>query len=250
MQKFGSFWTEAKLNAVENYLFLYTKALKNLKFKLCYNNAFAGSGSVTLKSGDEIDGSAMRALKYPFDKYYFFEEDKKVIETLEQKIRLFTEDKDVEFRNADCNSFLSEIDSKNWVNDHWRGVIFIDPFAMDLNWSCLNKISNTRVFDVWYLIPFMAINRNLKRNGKVAPANKSKLNRILGISSNWDNIIYSDSPQLSFLEENIKQKASIDSITKFLLTRLKQTFPTVSDNAVILRNERKSPQFNSYANHD
>ena len=242
MQEFGSVWTEAKLDAIERYLDLYTKALKNLKFNLCYIDAFAGSGSITLKGGVEIEGSATRALKYPFDKYYFFEKDKKVIETLEQKTNMVPDHKEVEYRNADCNSFLFEIDSKNWIKDHWRGVIFIDPFAMDLDWSCLNKISNTRVFDVWYLIPFMAINRNLKRDGKVAQANKEKITRFLG-TTDWENELYQKSLQLSYLDGTYYQKTSINNIKNFILSRLKQTFPTVSDKAIFLRNSKNSPQF-------
>jgi three-Cys-motif partner protein len=113
---------------------------------------------------------------------------------------------------------------------------------MDLEWACLSEVSNTRMFDVWYLFPFMAVNRNLYNNSKIPTANKNKLNRILG-TNDWEKIIYSDSPQLSFLEENIKQKTSINNIKNFILTRLKQTFPTVSDQAELLRNERNSPLF-------
>ncbi|MGB8262857.1 MAG: hypothetical protein WCF70_03030, partial [Dehalococcoidales bacterium] len=39
------------------------------------------------------------------------------------------------------------------------------------------------------------------------------------------------------------QKASIDGIKNLVINRLKQTFPTVSEKAVILRNKTKSPQF-------
>jgi len=242
MQEFGSVWTEAKLNAVEKYLGFYTTALKNHGFKLCYIDAFAGSGSIKIKGGDEIEGSAIRAIKYPFDRFYFFEEDQLVIETLKQKISLIPEHKDVEFRNADCNSFLMEIDKINWAKEHWRGVIFIDPYAMDLEWACLHQVSKTKVFDVWYLFPFMAINRNLYKNGKIPLANKRKISLILG-TDDWEKIIYSDSPQLSFFDGNNYQKTSVDNIKNYILARLKQTFPTVSDQAVLLRNDRNSPQF-------
>jgi three-Cys-motif partner protein len=82
MQEFGSFWTENKLDAIEKYIAFYTTALKKIGFKLCYIDAFAGSGSIQIKSGDEIEGSAIRALKYPFDKFLLFEEDQTVIEAL------------------------------------------------------------------------------------------------------------------------------------------------------------------------
>ena len=243
MQEFGSAWTKVKLGAIEKYLDFYTKALKNQNFRLCYIDAFAGCGSIKIKNGDEIEGSATRALKYPFDKYYFFEEDQTTIEDLKYNIRGKDEGKDVEFHNSDCNNFLLEIDKKDWMKDNWRGVIFLDPYAMDLKWECLNKISATKIFDVWYLFPFMALNRNFYKNGKIPLANRDKINLILGNASGWENVIYTDSPQLSFLEDNIKQKTNIDNIKQFILNRLTQTFPTVSDQAVILRNELNSPQF-------
>jgi three-Cys-motif partner protein len=244
MQEFGSGWTVIKLDAIEKYLNFYTTALKRQHFKLCYIDAFAGSGSIKIKSGDEIRGSAIRALKYPFDKFIFFEEDRSIIEKLQSNINETGKDKNVEFYNADCNTFLLEIDNINWMKDNWRGVIFLDPYAMDLRWDCLNKVSATKVFDVWYLFPFMALNRNFYRNGKIPKANKEKISFILGIDeSEWESKIYSNSPQLSFLEDNIKQKASIDGIKNLVINRLKQTFPTVSEKAVILRNKTKSPQF-------
>jgi three-Cys-motif partner protein len=244
MQEFGSGWTVIKLDAIEKYLNFYTTALKRQHFKLCYIDAFAGSGSIKIKSGDEIQGSAIRALKYPFDKFIFFEEDQSIIEKLQSNINETGESKNVEFHNADCNTFLLEIDNINWMKDNWRGVIFLDPYAMDLRWDCLNKVSATKVFDVWYLFPFMALNRNIYKNGKIPTANREKISLILGIDENeWESKIYSNSPQLSFLEDNIKQKASIDGIKNLIINRLKQTFPTVSEKAVILRNKTKSPQF-------
>jgi three-Cys-motif partner protein len=241
MQEFGSVWTEAKLNAIEKYLGFYTTALKK-SFKLCYIDAFAGSGSIRIKGGNEIEGSAIRAVKFPFDKFHFFEKDKEVIETLKQKISKIPEHKDVEFHHIDCNNFLLEINKRNWAKEGWRGVIFLDPYAMDLEWTCLSEVSKTRVFDIWYLFPFMAVNRNLKKNSKIPLANKKKINLILG-TNEWENILYYDSPQLNFLNENIKEKTGIENFKKFILDRFKQTFPTVSDKAVLLRNERNSPQF-------
>ena len=157
MQEFGSGWTEAKLQAVENYLVFYTNALKNRNFKLCYIDAFAGSGSIKIKGGKEIEGSAVRALKYPFDKFHFFERSETNIRALKVKIDSSLIKKDVEFHNIDSNSFLLEIDRMQWQKENWRGVIFLDPFAMDLEWACLNKVSDTKIFDVWYLFPFMAL---------------------------------------------------------------------------------------------
>jgi three-Cys-motif partner protein len=238
MQEFGSFWTEAKLDALERYLSFYTRALKNSGFNLCYIDAFAGSGSVKIKGGEEIEGSVIRALRYPFNKFHFFEKDEQVIKELKRKIISLNIQKDIEFHQADANNFLTKIDKLNWQN--WRGVIFLDPFAMDLEWTCLTSISKTGIFDVWYLFPFMAVNRNLYKNGKIPRANKEIINRILG-TDEWEQIIYSKSLDL-FGEEHI-EKETVNIIKKFIIDRLQNTFPTVSPKAVLLKNERNSPQF-------
>jgi len=241
MAKFGSVWTETKLLTLDRYLSAYTTALKNQNFKLCYIDAFAGDGSVTIKGGNEIEGSSLRALKYPFDKFYFFEKDPERLEKLKNLIEPFSH-KNSELRCGDCNDFLLQINSIQWRKDNWRGVIFLDPYAMDLEWECLARISKTQVFDVWYLFPFMAVNRNFYRNGKIPAVNKRRLDTILG-TNDWQNEIYKDSPQLSFLDDKICQKSDTASIKSYIIKRLKTTFPSVSENAIFLRNEKLSPLF-------
>jgi three-Cys-motif partner protein len=85
-QSFGSVWTATKLKIIDDYLNFYVTALKKQKFKLCYIDAFARSGKVRIKTGDEVDGSAIRALKYGFDRFYFFEKDQSYYQLLQQRI--------------------------------------------------------------------------------------------------------------------------------------------------------------------
>lgn len=242
MQKFGSVWTTQKLDAVENYLAAYTKIMKNQKFKLCYIDAFAGSGSVLLKDGHEIDGSAIRALKFPFDKFYFFEKDKAYFNALEKKLLELNLAKDIQIKNEDCNDLLTQIDTYDWLKNRWRGVIFLDPYAMQLSWECLSKISNTKIFDVWYLFPFSAVNRNLYKNGKIPPANRAIIDKILG-SSDWESEIYTESLQTNLFGNIDLEKADAEDMRQYILKRLQKTFPTVSPNSVLLRNEKNSPVF-------
>jgi len=85
LQKFGSAWTSAKLDALDAYLDAYTKIMKNQSFKICYIDAFSGSGNIIVKTGQELDGSAIRSLKYPFDRYYFFDTDPGNCEALKKE---------------------------------------------------------------------------------------------------------------------------------------------------------------------
>ena len=242
MLEFGNVWTEAKLNAIEEYLGSYTTALRNVKyFKYCYIDGFAGDGSIKLKNGEIIDGSAIRAIKFPFNKDIFIDKDKNNLTVLKNKISYINEDKDVDYINSDCNEFFLNIDKTSWKIDNWRGVIFLDPFAMDMKFECLKSISNTKIFDVWYLFPIMALNRNFYRNGRIPTAIKTKITDIIG--EGWEEYIYSDSPQQSLFGDKVLQKTDIEHIINYWLKKLGDVFPTVSPKAVILKNEKKSPQF-------
>jgi len=242
-QRFGSFWTIQKLTAVENYLQFFTTVLKNQKFKLCYIDAFSGSGNVTLKDGQVVDGSAMRALKYPFDAFYFFEKDTERYNVLTENINNRCSDMQnrIIIRNDDCNELLQSIDAKNWLAEKWRGVIFLDPYAMQLSWSCLEKINNTKTFDVWYLFPFMAVNRNLFKDRNIPPMNREALNKILG-TADWENEIYREPDQQSLFGIDY-EKTDVEGVKGYIVKRLGETFPTVAPNPVLLRNDNNAPLF-------
>lgn len=241
MQKFGSVWTTQKLDAIENYLSAYAQIMKNQRFKICYIDAFAGSGSIILKGGQEIDGSAIRALKYPFNAFRFYEKDSEHFYALSLKIAEYHWIKDIKAVNKDCVDELMKIDEFNWKANHWRGVIFLDPYAMHLPWECLERISKTQVFDVWYLFPFSAVNRNLYNDGRIPEENKEVLNKILG-SNNWETEIYTESAQQN-LFGTTTEKADVEGVKNYILKRLGETFPTVSPKPVLLRNEKNSPIF-------
>ena len=242
-QKFGGQWTVQKLDAVENYLKFYTTVLKNQSFKLCYIDAFSGSGNVTLKDGQVVDGSALRALQYPFDSYYFFEKNEEYYNALSEKIKTSFSDKldKIEIKNCDCNEFLQGIDQRRWFDENWRGVIFLDPCAMDLEWSSLEKISRTKAFDVWYLFPFSAVTRNLPRSGSIQSANENRLTKVLG-SSDWKQYTYEESQQQTLFDEPNLIKVP-DGLKQYILRRLNDTFPMVAPNPALLRNEKNSSLF-------
>jgi len=243
-QKFGGLWTVQKLDAVEKYLQFYTTALKRKAFKLCYIDAFSGSGNVTLRNGLVIDGSALRALKYPFDVYYFFEKNENYFKALSDKIKTSYLEMlpKIKIVNGDCNDLLQNIDKKSWIGEGWRGVIFLDPFAMELSWSCLEKISKTQAFDVWYLFPLSAVNRNLPKSGEIHQSNENILTKVFG-SDDWKEHIYKESMQMTLMDEAYMEKVTIEEMKQYIIKLLNKTFPTVSPNSAILRNDKNSPLF-------
>lgn len=242
LQEFGSAWTETKLKVLEEYLLAYTTIMKKQSFTLYYIDAFSGSGDIKLKDGREIDGSAIRSLKYPFDYYYFFDLDKTNCENLDRKITNDYPDKkeNVSIINTDCNAMLQKIADKDWVEHYWRGVIFLDPFAMQLSWNSLENISKTKAVDVWYFFPFSALNRNLQNKGLIADSNKKTISRVLG-ADNWEKEIYTEQPTL-FGDIDL-EKINTDGLRKYIIKRLQATFPGVSEKAVLMRNEGNVPIF-------
>ncbi len=247
MQSFGGPWTLIKLEIVEKYLGFYIQSMKNQRgrFKLCYIDAFAGSGHANLKNIGITKGSALRALDYDFDQYFFMESDPDHAALLRQAIIERKKESKVKMGVADCNELLKTIDSFDWYRNFWRGVIFLDPYAINLRWASLEAIARTKAFDVWYLFPLSVLSRLLKKQGDIPKSTKEKISNLLG-SLDWEKALYNESPQCNLFGEEDVERASIENIQKYILERLKTIFPKtgVSEKAKILRiPQNNSPLF-------
>jgi three-Cys-motif partner protein len=242
MQSYGGPWTLLKLEIVERYLDYYARVMKNQSFKLCYIDAFAGSGNVEIKGG-EIPGSALRALDYPFNRYIFIEKEKAYLRKLQETVITNYSGKECQFIHGDCNELLEIINKYNWYKNNWRGVIFLDPYAMNLKWTTLHSIVKTKVFDVWYLFPLSALNRNLYRDGRIPSSNKKAISALLG-TDDWEKKIYRISPQGTLFGEIDRNKLPITEIGQYVIKRLETEFAGVSKHAKLLKNpETNSPLF-------
>ena len=197
---YGGQWTFNKLNILENYLASYTTVLKKKKFKLVYIDAFAGTGYVNLDKDYEdaqnfIDGSAARAIKVrnkPFDKLIFIEKNSDRYNEL-QNLRQTYPDRNIEVKNIDANSYLQNI-QMDWKK--WRGVLFLDPFATEVEWTTIRTISSFNALDIWLLFPVSAVSRMLplsRQPDGIDPTWVSRLNQIFGNES-WRDL-YQKNPQ-------------------------------------------------------
>ena len=255
-QKFGGSWTEEKLNIFTDYLCAYLTALKYQNFHKIYIDAFAGTGEIeTSDDGQILIGSAKRALSAAdkFDHYYLIEHDKKKAAELQNMVNTeFPSLKEiVTVYCGDANDKLAQIIREvDWRYN--RGLLFLDPFATQVNWSTLETVSKTKSIDVWYLFPFSALNRMLPNNGKYETW-EDCINRILG-DSGWQTEFYKEDPQMSFFDaladvdamESSTRKikdANPDHIKEYIISRLKTTFPCVSKYPRIFKNSRNSPMF-------
>ena len=254
-QKFGRDWTAKKLNIFTSYLDAYLIALQNQKFKKIYIDAFAGTGEIETSDGEAyLAGSAKRALSAEkrFDYYYFIESDESKASELEHMI-------DTEFPHlkrfttvyrGDANEKLGKI-----INDiDWRfnrGLLFLDPYATQVDWATLERVAGTKSIDVWYLFPFSALNRMLPKNGKYGSW-ENTIDRLLG-DNGWRTEFYKKDPQVSLFdlglidggedEDRVIKDASLEHIKEYIISRLETTFPCVSNNPRIFKNSKESTMF-------
>jgi len=261
-QLFGGSWTEEKLEILKNYLDAYNTALKDKPFRRVYIDAFAGTGyrqnpSTRYKGYDIFEefthdepkeflkGSAALSLEATpaFDQYYFIESDLNKVAELE-KLRERIPDKvqKVEIIQSDANIFIREYCVKtDWRNT--RAVLFLDPFATEVQWETIEAIARTQCIDVWILFPLMAINRLLAKDH--TKAFYDCLNRFFG-TEDWFERFY----KTRVLEdifgqsvESVYKACDFNGIGEFYKERLKSIFSGVSEKPKIFYNRRDTPLF-------
>lgn len=246
-QKFGGEWTIEKLDILSGYLDAYLTALKNCKFKKIYIDAFAGTGNITLKDGTQIiAGSARIALmsNLKFDKYYFIEADPNKAEELRKMIssEFIPLKNKVVVREGDANIELTQICSDiDWRYN--RALLFLDPCATQFAWTTLGTVAKTGAIDVWYLFPFQALQRLLRKDGNMDSSWIDCIDRLLG-DHGWQTQFYKDDPQLNLFGTcQLIKDINTEGLKEFILERLRSVFPAVAQNPRIFRNKKQSPIF-------
>lgn len=262
--KYGGPWSEIKLDAVEYYLRCFAKALTWAKMDLWYIDAFAGSGDREAErqiggifEGREIetivetlDGSARRALKIepPFHHFIFIEKDLERVTALEA-LRKEWPSADIQIRPGDANSELLDIISKPpWIHrsrSRSRGVVFLDPYSMQVDWSTLMALSATECLDVWLFFNVAAVTRQLAHDFSGIGNKEATLDRVL--SPRWREL-YAIRPEAemlqadifaSLLSEELKAATTQRTVTKQQIDKwfeglLRENFPFVSESLPIM----------------
>jgi three-Cys-motif partner protein len=263
---FGGDWTTAKLDVVAEYLARYTTALKNTRFKKGYIDAFAGTGYreakmdseagasqtlllpdlATQEPQDLLEGSAVRALKTdpPFDSYVFIERSPARCRQLEDlKVRFPDRANFIQIREGDANLEIQALCSKNWSSH--RAVLFLDPYGMQVEWKTIDAIAKTKAIDLWVLFPLgIGVNRLLKKSGHIPQSWRRRLDLLLG-TTNWYDEFYSveSEPTLFGKPEEQVVKATVDTIGRYFIRRLKTVFAGVADEPKVLLNSANCPLY-------
>ena len=238
----GIGWTVEKLEIIDKYLDAFTGVFKKQDWaEKIYIDAFAGSGKAILQEGIEIEGSPAIALKYDFAKYYFIEYDKKRIDELKNYIKANFPNKvsKVTFIEGDCNAVLPNIFSELSQNKNVRGVMFLDPHALELKWEILEKAKSICI-DIWYLFPMMS-NRLLQKEKKISEEFKQKLNTLFG-NEDWEEQLYHENAQINMFGEVEYIKEPVQELVKYVANKLRNLYGC-DPRVKLFKNSKGSPLF-------
>lgn len=243
--EFGGVSTELKLSVVENYLKAFTTALRRRFDQLWYIDAFAGTGSRTVRLAategnlieppaaervEQLRGSARIALDiHPaFDRCIFIDQDPSHCDAL-RALAAERTSRTIEVLDGDANARLQEIlQSRTWGGT--RAVMFLDPYGMSVDWDTLQAVRGTEAIDVWYLVSLSGIFRQAARDSSAIDRSKrASLNRMFG-EDRWEVAWYkSETVQDLFgnIDKKRKRTANVDDMELYVHERLGQLFPKV-----------------------
>ena len=209
-------WAQEKLECLRKYLAAYTTILSRQSFAgYIYIDAFAGPGTLRVRNQkvdafpqqslleraeyDEDEASYLAGsprvaleIERQFTHYVFVELDPIRIAQLEELREEFSSSPaEIYIRKEDCNTYLQKLlqrQSRNW--SRWRGIVFLDPFGMQVPWDTIAKIGATGAIEVIMNFPVgMAIERLLKRSGEFSAGETQRLDDYFG-TDEWMDLVY------------------------------------------------------------
>jgi three-Cys-motif partner protein len=245
---FGGPDTLRKLSCLRDYLQSFSIALRNQGFTCVYIDAFAGSGNRTevrpvlpLLDPDGTEpvevttpGSAQIAIETapPFDAMVFIEEDAERYAELERLAANYP-DRSIVVRQGDANKLVARLCAGvGWRTPKAgrrgiRGVIFLDPYGMEVSWETVKAIAGTKALDCWYFFPLSGLYRNAPHDPTKLDAGKqASLDRVLG-ATDWRQRWYQHDivrEGLFETETQATRRADIDAIEGYVKQRLESVF--------------------------
>ena len=241
--------TEVKLNLVEAYIKAYSTALKSQPWERWYIDAFAGTGSRTVRHAaraggifeedvpERIErrrGSARIALEVEpkFDRLIFMEQRPKHCAALLTLKDQFP-DRDITVVQGNANEIIQrEIRWDGWGRT--RAVLFLDPYGMSVEWETLKAVAETKAIDVWYLFSLAGLYRQAARDiAKIDQFKRSAITRMLGTDA-WEKELYqSDYVHADLFGneylEDCRRAADVKGLESYVTQRLRDLFPHVMD---------------------
>lgn len=219
------YWSEIKLEILREYAKVYSIILSKQSYiKHVYIDAFAGAGfHISKTTREQVAGSPLTALDVdpPFEAFHLIDLDDEKTKLLAEITRGIP---NVFIYRGDCNKVLLEaIFPKVRYEDYRRGLCFLDPYGLHLNWEVLRVAGEMRSLDIFLNFPMMDINRTaLWRNpDAVSDENAQRMTAFWGDAS-WRDASYTESAQATLFGEPVMEKASNDVIAEAFRERLQK----------------------------
>jgi three-Cys-motif partner protein len=242
-------WSEDKLQLLRKYLRAYTVIMHGQRW--CRNgyhyiDAFAGTGSPRARDEERyIDGSPRVALtiQRPFHSYTFIEKTPWRVQRLWELAEEFP-DQAISIREGDCNRIITtEVTPRIRYEQFNRGLIFLDPFGMDIEWSTIEQIAETRALEIFMNFPVMALNRTVLPNDPnvLTEAQIKRMNRFWG-STEWRGDIYEAVPTLFGPVETKICRTTGQRLGRLFTKRLEEVFPYVTA-PLVMTNSKNAPLY-------
>lgn len=232
--RFGGFWTQDKLNVLQEYLQFYCIAMSRQTYTLVYIDAFAGTGRCKIRNeagGHQvIDGSAKLALDCNpgFHRFRFIEKKRVHQAELADLIATHPNGSKASMATRSAEDLLpSMLLGYDW-NRH-RGVLFLDPFGLQCSYQLLQQIAATKALDVFFLVSLSGLYRQaaVKESG-IDEGKAAKLTNFLG-TTEWRDAIYTREQGDLFDGLQRSRDRGWDAILQFTTMRLRGVFPYVGD---------------------
>ncbi|MBN1286868.1 MAG: three-Cys-motif partner protein TcmP [Anaerolineae bacterium] len=239
-------WSEEKLEMLRDYLEAYTRVMKGWKSEISrvnyhYVDAFAGAGSSRARDDEEryIAGSPRVALEFFFNSYTFIEMDSSRVQRL-QELRSEFPERDIRIYQGDCNDILkNRITPCIRYENYSRGVVFLDPFTLNLEWDTVEAVAQTKALEIFLNFPTMALNRTALPNdpSRLTRETIKRMDRFWG-TSEWYGQIYEEAVDL-FGDKHVYKPISTTArrLSHLYKSRLEEVFSRVTDPITMLNSK-------------
>lgn len=214
-------WSRCKHAILRDYMVEYAKILARFpSLKPVYVDAFCGAGvAISKESGEIVQGSPLLALevKPPFHHYHFIDTDGQKTEQLR---RLVGARLDVSVYSEDCNQALLKILPTLSYEGRWRGVCFLDPYGLHLNWEVIQMAGRLKTTEIFLNFPIADMNRNVLRRDQ----SKTRADQAARMTAFWGDETWRDAAfsNREMLFEDLKEKATNEQLAEAFRERLQK----------------------------
>jgi three-Cys-motif partner protein len=236
-------WTEVKVEIVQEYAAGFAKIISKIGyFQPVYIDGFAGGGLLLSETtGEIVEGTPLKIVRLtpPFHEYHFVEKDSSKVAALRA---LVGSEPGVSIHSGDSNEILlGEILPSMTYASYRKGLLFLDPYGLDIDWRVIEAAGRSRCIDLLLNFPIMDMNMNILKTdpSRTAPDQAARMDRFWG-DDDWKKDCYEEQPGLFGMLPPRKKPGNEPAVLAYQ-KRLKEAagFSYVS-TALPMRNEKNA----------